>query len=93
MRRRVFGLMKAAGTMWRANFLPSYHMVCAALTEPVRTQKSRLSFRAKYEIIFPLPSSPQKAPTITEHGIAFHVHMSVQELFKAVGFFWRMLHF
>jgi hypothetical protein len=28
-----------------------------------------LSFRAKYEIIFPLPSSPQKAPTITEQGI------------------------
>jgi hypothetical protein len=59
--------------MCNAYFLPSYQTVWAAFTDPVRTQKSRLSLRAKYEIIFPLPSSPQKAPTITEQGITFTV--------------------
>ena len=87
--KRHFGFRKAAGTMCNAYFLPSIQTVCAAFTEPVLTQKSSLSLRAKYEIIFPLPSSPQKAPTITVHGIPEFHHWkgSVRELFNLVDVF------
>jgi hypothetical protein len=38
-------------------------------------------------MIFPLPSSPQKAPTITEQGILIHHERFSQELFKLVDVF------
>ncbi len=36
-------------------------------------------------MIFPLPSSPQNAPTMTVQGMIFHACKGCQELFKTVG--------